>query len=88
MHRLLRLPLDTLLHGTAYGSLHFLIREVDYRMTLRQWFERLVARRDEALRIVDVATYNRYVVFFPAAWRYFDERTGVLFRFLLRKPAA
>lgn len=58
----------------------------DYRMTLRQWFENMVRNREEALRLVDVKTYNRYVVFFPASWRYFNDRTGVLFRFVLRKP--
>ncbi len=58
----------------------------DYRQTLRQWFEALVAKRDQALRLVDVQTYNRYVVFFPASYKYFDERTGVLFRFVLTKP--
>lgn len=58
----------------------------DYRGTLRQWFENLAGKRDEALALVPVETWNRYVVFFPASWRYFDERTGVVFRFVLRKP--
>lgn len=58
----------------------------DYRMTLRQWFEAMVAKREEALKLVGIQTYNRYVVFFPAAYKYFDERTGVLFRFVLKKP--
>lgn len=58
----------------------------DYRKTLRQWFEGLVAKREQALKIVDVKTYNRYVVFFAASYKYFDERTGVLFRFVLSKP--
>jgi cyclopropane-fatty-acyl-phospholipid synthase len=66
---------------TTHTSIH------DYRCTLRQWFENLVANREAALREVGVETYNRYVVFFAAAWRYFDERTGVLFRFVLRKPS-
>lgn len=58
----------------------------DYRKTLRQWFEGLVARPKSAVKIVDVTTYNRYVVFFAASYKYFDERTGVLFRFVLSKP--
>jgi cyclopropane-fatty-acyl-phospholipid synthase len=58
----------------------------DYRRTLRQWFENLVAHRTEALKLVGVRTYNRYVVFFPASYKYFDDRMGVLFRFVLRKP--
>ncbi len=57
----------------------------DYRHTLRQWFENLVARREDALRIVSVQTYNRYVVFFPASHKYFNDRTGMVFRFVLKK---
>jgi cyclopropane-fatty-acyl-phospholipid synthase len=58
----------------------------DYRKTLRQWFEALVANREQALKLVDVRTYNRYVVFFPASYKYFNDRTGVLFRYVLSKP--
>lgn len=58
----------------------------DYRLTLRQWFDAMVAKREEALKIVSLETYNRYVCFFPASYKYFDDRTGVLFRFVLRKP--
>lgn len=65
---------------TTHTSVH------DYRPTLRQWFDNLVARRDEALALVGTRVYNRYVVFFPASWKYFNERTGALFRFVLRKP--
>lgn len=46
----------------------------------------MVAHRDEAIKIVGVPTYNRYVVFFPACYKYFNDRTGVLFRFVLSKP--
>jgi cyclopropane-fatty-acyl-phospholipid synthase len=58
----------------------------DYRPTLRDWFDNLVAHREEALELVGTQVYNRYVVFFAASWKYFDERTGALFRFVLRKP--
>lgn len=58
----------------------------DYRMTCRQWFDGMVKNRDEAIRLVGVPTYNRYVVFFPACYKYFNDRTGVLFRFVLSKP--
>lgn len=77
-------------HTRAFERAGFRIRHTslhDYRMTLRQWFENLVAHREEALREVGVRTYNRYVVFFAASWRYFDERTGSVFRFVLHKPA-
>lgn len=57
----------------------------DYRPTLRAWFDRLVAHRQQALDLVGTRVYNRYVVFFPASWKYFNERTGVLFRFGLNK---
>jgi cyclopropane-fatty-acyl-phospholipid synthase len=65
---------------TVHTSIH------DYRPTLRNWFDRLVAHRAEALELVGTRVYNRYVVFFPASWKYFNECTGVLFRFVLRKP--
>jgi cyclopropane-fatty-acyl-phospholipid synthase len=57
----------------------------DYRPTLRAWFERLTAQREQALKLVDVQTYNRFLVFFASAWRYFDEATGTVFRFVLQK---
>lgn len=58
----------------------------DYRDTLRNWFDNMVAQREKALEIVGTHVYNRYVVFFPASWKYFNQRTGLLFRFALRKP--
>jgi len=58
----------------------------DYRPTLRAWFDNLAANRERALKLVDVQTYNRYLVFFPAAWRYFDDCMGALFRFVLERP--
>lgn len=60
----------------------------DYRPTLRDWFDRLVAQRQQALDLVGTRVYNRYVVFFPSSWKYFNERTGLLFRFALRKGGA
>jgi cyclopropane-fatty-acyl-phospholipid synthase len=59
----------------------------DYRDTLKAWFDRLAARRDEAIALVGISTYNRYLVFFASAYRYFNEVTGQLFRFVLQKPA-
>lgn len=60
----------------------------DYRPTLRAWYDRLEENREEALRLVDVPTFNRYMTFFPASWRYFDDKIGILTRWVLRKPAA
>lgn len=58
----------------------------DYRPTLRAWFDNLVRNREQALKLVDVATYNRYLVFFPASWRYFDDMIGLVVRLVLEKP--
>lgn len=66
---------------TAHRSLH------DYRPTLRAWFDNLVKQKDEALRLVPVQVYNRYLTFFPASWKYFDDHTGVVCRWVLEKPA-
>jgi cyclopropane-fatty-acyl-phospholipid synthase len=66
---------------TTHRSMH------DYRPTLRAWFDNLVARRDEALKLVPVQVYNRYLTFFPASWRYFHDNYGVVIRWVLEKPA-
>lgn len=82
-------PLSYRAHVKAFERAGFRIVHTsahDYRPTLRHWFERLVAHREEALKLVDVRTYNRYITFFPVSHRYFDDRIGVLFRFVLVKP--
>ena len=58
----------------------------DYRPTLRAWFDNLVRNRDRALELVDVPTYNRYLTFFPASWRYFDDCLGIVTRWVLVRP--
>jgi cyclopropane-fatty-acyl-phospholipid synthase len=60
----------------------------DYRPTLRAWFDNLVANRERALQLVDVATYNRHLTFFPVSWRYFNDGVGMLVRWVLEKPVA
>jgi cyclopropane-fatty-acyl-phospholipid synthase len=65
----------------AHASIH------DYRPTLRAWFDNLERNRRRALELVDVATFNRYMVFFPASWRYFHEMTGFVVRLRLEKQA-
>jgi len=57
----------------------------DYRPTLRAWFDRLVQNREEAIALVGVKTYNRYLVFFPASWTFFDQKQATLHRFVLEK---
>lgn len=64
----------------AHRSIH------DYRPTLRAWFDNLTSQRDRALQCVDVPTYNRYVTFFPASWRYFHDGLGMVTRWVLIKP--
>ena len=58
----------------------------DYRPTLRAWFDNLVANRQRAIELVGMKTYNRYLVFFPASWHYFDRMTGFVVRLVLEKP--
>ncbi|HEX4128665.1 MAG TPA: class I SAM-dependent methyltransferase [Pirellulales bacterium] len=75
-------------HRQAFEAAGFRITHLsvhDYRDTLRAWFDRLAANRQRAIELVGVATYNRWLVFFPAAWKYFDDVTGQLFRFVLEK---
>ncbi|MCH7751188.1 MAG: class I SAM-dependent methyltransferase [Planctomycetes bacterium] len=59
----------------------------DYRPTLRAWYDNLAREKDRALELVDVPTFNRYLTFFPASWRYFDDGFGMVTRWTLTKPA-
>jgi cyclopropane-fatty-acyl-phospholipid synthase len=63
----------------AHTSVH------DYRRTLRAWFDNLVKNRERAIELVGVQTYNRYLMFFAASWRYFDQMTGFVVRMILEK---
>jgi cyclopropane-fatty-acyl-phospholipid synthase len=57
----------------------------DYRPTLKAWFDRLVENRDRALQLVGVETYNRYLVFFPSSWAFFDQEQATVHRLVLEK---
>ena len=59
----------------------------DYRPTLRAWFENLAANRERAIDLVGIREFNKYIVFFPAAWRFFNDGESILLRFVLEKPA-
>ena len=61
---------------------------VDYRPTLRHWFDRLVANRERAIELAGVRAYNRYLCFFPCAWRFFDDGIGMTIRISMEKPSA
>jgi len=58
----------------------------DYRPTCRAWFDNLEAERDRALELVDVKTFNRYMTFFCEFWRYFEDCSGIVTRWVLEKP--
>jgi cyclopropane-fatty-acyl-phospholipid synthase len=76
-------------HLDAFEQAGFVVRQRsihDYRPTLRAWFDRLADNREAALKIVDVSTLNRYLVFFPASWRYFQEGRGMVIRWVMEKP--
>lgn len=75
-------------HIRAHEAAGFRLRHVsihDYRPTLRAWFNNLVENRERAIDLVGVKTYNRYLVFFPASWHYFDRMTGFVTRLVLEK---
>ena len=77
-------------HYNAFEEAGFRVRHLsihDYRDTLRAWFDNLVRHRDEAIDLVGVPTYNRYLVFFPASWMMFEEKYGLVMRWVLEKPA-
>lgn len=65
--------------GIGHRSIH------DYRPTLRAWFDNLVANRQRAIELVGVRTYNKYLVFFPAFTRMFNDGIVILARYVLEK---
>ena len=64
----------------AHCSVH------DYRPTCRAWFDNLDTHREKALQLVGVRTFNRYMTFFCASWRYFEDFSGLVTRWVLEKP--
>ena len=75
------------MHDFERAGFNILGRTIhDYRQTLRAWFDRLVENKERAIELVGVETYNRYITFFPASWRYFQDGTGLLIRWKLEKP--
>jgi len=57
----------------------------DYRPTLRAWYDNLTANEARALQLVGMRTYNQYLLFFPASYRFFDDGDAVLIRYVLEK---
>lgn len=75
-------------HVRTHEAAGFRVKHIsvhDYRPTLRAWFQNLAAQRDRAVELVGVRTYNRYLVFFPASWSYFNSLTGFVVRLILEK---
>jgi len=58
----------------------------DYRPTLRAWFNNLAAHREQAIKLVGVKRYNKFLVFFAGAWRCFKDVEGFVLRIALKKP--
>lgn len=58
----------------------------DYKPTVRAWYERLVKNQEQALELVGLEIYNRYMTFFPVAWRFFQEQEAALHRVVMEKP--
>jgi cyclopropane-fatty-acyl-phospholipid synthase len=57
----------------------------DYRPTLRAWYDRLVANQEKAIELVGLETFNRYMVFFPMSWIFFDNKEADLHRMIMEK---
>ncbi|MBD1909132.1 MULTISPECIES: class I SAM-dependent methyltransferase [unclassified Leptolyngbya] len=60
----------------------------DYKPTLRAWYDRLVAHREQALNLVGLETYNRYMTFFPISWLFFEQNEAKLHRVVMEKSVA
>lgn len=60
----------------------------DYRPTLRAWYNRLAEHQGDAIALVGIHTYNRYLCYLADAWRLFDDRDLVLTRFVLQRQDA
>lgn len=58
----------------------------DYKPTLRAWYDRLVEHQSQALQIVSLETFNRYMTFFPISWLFFQQNEAKLHRIVLEKP--
>jgi cyclopropane-fatty-acyl-phospholipid synthase len=56
-----------------------------YKQTLRHWYERLCAHSASLEQLVGRPIVNRFKVFFPTAWKFFDEKEATLHRLVLAK---
>lgn len=58
----------------------------DYKPTLKAWYERLAKKQDEAIELVGLEIFNRYMTFFPTAWLFFQQHEAELHRIVMEKP--
>jgi cyclopropane-fatty-acyl-phospholipid synthase len=61
----------------TYDSIH------DYKPTLRKWYERLAAHKVQALELVGLEIYNRYMTFFPVCWLFFQQHEADIHRMVM-----
>jgi cyclopropane-fatty-acyl-phospholipid synthase len=57
----------------------------NYQPTLRAWYERLVANKLQALELVGLEVYNRYMTFFPVCWLFFQQHEADIHRIVMSK---
>lgn len=57
----------------------------DYKPTLRAWYDRLVENREDAISLVGLEIYNRYMTFFPVASLFFQQKEAELHRVVMAK---
>jgi cyclopropane-fatty-acyl-phospholipid synthase len=57
----------------------------DYKPTLRAWYERLVENQKQALDLVGLEIFNRYMTFLPIAWLFFAQKESDLHRMVMQK---
>lgn len=59
---------------------------LDYRPTLRAWFDRIVANKEKVWELVGVETYNRYLLMCAVSWRWLNLGWGQTVRVVMQKP--
>jgi len=59
----------------------------DYKPTIKAWYDRLVENQEKSLALVGLKIHNRYMTFFPVAWRSFQDQEVQLHRMVMEKPS-
>ncbi len=58
----------------------------DYAQTWKDWYENLASKTDEAIRIVGLREYNRFMIFIAMAWKFIDDGHTEIYRLVFEKP--